>query len=283
MAIGIDELAVQAAFSQPEMDGSFTGPLADYLQDLSGRRPVLLFAFPPKSAGTFLCTSAVVASGGSLVRAVHAQGGREAQLYLPVFLYYYSGGVCAGPMAVHAHMLARPGNCHFIEALSLKPITMIRSIPDMLASLWDMFLAVPHSRTENISGAVPDDFPAFSDARKADFMIDMIGPWYINYFATWLSYAGKRPTSVLVLHFSDWLADPLGTLRRCLDHAGLSQPESVCQAALDGCWKERGELRFNKGAPGRGRSYFTAAHIERLARLMENFSILENYRAELLA
>lgn len=283
MSIGIDDLAVQAAFSQPEMDGTFTGPLADYLQELSQRRPVLLFAFPPKSAGTFLCTSAVVASGGSLVRAVHAQGGREAQLYLPVFLYYYYGGVCEGPMAVHAHMLARPGNCHFIEALSLKPITMIRSIPDMLASLWDMFLDVPESRAENISGVVPDAFPTFSSACKADFMIDMIGPWYINYFATWLTYAAQHPAAVLVLHFSSWLADPLGTLQLCLEHAGVPKPEAVCSAALDGCWKERGELRFNKGAAGRGRSYFTTAHIERLAHLMDNFPILGNYRAELLA
>lgn len=272
---------MSAAFSQPEMDGTFTGPLGDYLKNISQRRPVLLFAFPPKSAGTFLCMATVIAAGGHLVRAVHAQGGREAQLYLPVFLNYFNGGVCKGPMGVHAHMSARPGNAHFFEALNLRPIIMVRSLPDMLASLSDMFDSVPVSRSENISGAVPEDFPKFSRAQKADFLTEMITPWYVTYFASWFAYVEKMPERVLVLHYSDLLNDPQSLLEACLRHVGLSIPQEVVKAALDGVWQQRDKVRFNKGISGRGQEYFTPDHIARMQHMMTHFPVLMRHMNEL--
>ncbi|HEY1630740.1 MAG TPA: hypothetical protein VGF56_05460 [Rhizomicrobium sp.] len=104
----IDAQAVMAAFAQPEFDGAFRGPLGDYIRMIALRRPVLFFAFAPKAAGTFLRTAAIHAVDGNLVRAVHAQGGRDAQLYLPTFIQYYLGGLCEGPMVVHAHMQRCP-------------------------------------------------------------------------------------------------------------------------------------------------------------------------------
>lgn len=277
----LDQNALSAAFAQPEMDGTFTGDLAKYLDGISRRRPVLLFAFPPKCAGTFLCMAAIIASGGHLVRAVHAQGGREAQLYLPVFLSYFNGGVCDGPMGIHAHMTARPGNTHFIEALNLKPVIMVRPIPDMLASLSDMFDAEPVSRMENISGAVPADFPSFTRAQKADFLTEMIGPWYINYYNTWFEYADAAPERVLVLHYEDLLADPMAMLDACLKHVGLNVPLPVRKAALDGLWKQRDKVRFNKGIAGRGRDYFAPEHIARLKHMMANYPVLVRHQEEL--
>ena len=69
------------------------------------------------------------------MRTVHAQGGRDASFYLPTFLMYYAGGFPARPLVTHVHMQALPANRHFIEALDLKPVIMMRAIPDMLAVL----------------------------------------------------------------------------------------------------------------------------------------------------
>lgn len=277
----LDVVALSAAFAQPEMDGTFTGPLGDYLKNISQRRPVLLFAFPPKSAGTFLCTATVIAAGGHLVRAVHAQGGREAQLYLPVFLDYFNGGVCDGPMGVHAHMSARPGNVHFFEALGIRPIIMVRPLPDMLASLSDMFDTEPVSRSENISGAVPEDFPNFSREEKADFLTEIIAPWYVTYFASWFAYAEKAPERVLVLHYADLLKDPQAMTEACLHHVGLNVPPVVVKAACEGVWKARDKVRFNKGIAGRGRDYFSPAHIARMQHMMTHFPVLMRHMNEL--
>jgi hypothetical protein len=90
-----------------------------------------------------LRSAAIEAIGGQLVRTSYAQGGHEQTVYLPVFLLYNCGGVCSGPMVTHLHVAARPGTRRIVEALGLKPAVMIRSISDMLASLWDMLLAEP--------------------------------------------------------------------------------------------------------------------------------------------
>jgi len=278
----LDSNAVNAAFSQPDYDGTFQGAFADYLGALGKRRPVLLFAFAPKAAGTFLRSAAIDAAGGQLVRVVHAQGGRDAQPYLPIFIAYYLGGVCEGPLVAHMHMQALPANRRFIEALGIKPVIMLRPIPDMLASYWDMLAASGEARAEGLNCPIPARFPDFSPAEKADFMIDMIAPWYVGYFATWLDYAGERPDDICVLRYGDFKNDPATALRTALAHAGLTQPLEICQSALDTAWKDRGMLRFNKGAAGRGKDYFSPAHIARLSRMMRYHPVLDGWHDALL-
>jgi hypothetical protein len=282
MQAAIDKRAVDAAFAQPDSDGNFTGVFADYLRSLGMKRPVLFFAFPPKVGGTFLRTAAIDAVGGGLVRVVHAQGGRDAQPYLPVFLNYYLGGLCEGPLVAHVHMQALPANRHFLEAFDIKPIIMLRPIPDMLASYWDMLASSARARAEGLNCPIPDGFPAFDDGRKADFMVDMIAPWYVHYFATWRDYAQEKPDDVCVLRYSDFVADPAHVLETALEHADLTRSRFVCQAALDAAWKDRAALRFNKGTSGRGREYFSDAHREKLARMMDYHPGLDGWRGELL-
>jgi hypothetical protein len=291
-----DPRAVASAFSLPQDDGTFDDEFAAYLAEVSQKKPVVLLPFAPKSAGTFLRSAVIEATGGQLVRCVHALGGRDGQLYLPVFLRYYLGGVCEGPLVSHVHMQAFPATCRLIEALSLKPAIMIRPIPDMLASLWDMLLHDPAARTAGIAPDagrkvqfkidincdIPEGFIAFADDRRADFLIDMIGPWYASYYATWLEYAQVRPEAVLVMRYRDFKADPAVALASLLDHVGLPRPPAACQAAIDAVWQERNRFRFNKGVAGRGRTYFDADHIAKLARMLSYYPVLEAYKGELL-
>jgi hypothetical protein len=282
MAATIDGKAVTAVFTQPRFDGSYPSGLAEYLNAISLRRPVLMFAFAPKAAGTFLRSAAIDAVGGQLVRITHAQGGRDAQPYLPVFVHYYLGGVCDGTLVAHVHMQALPANRYLLEILGIRPIIMLRSIPDMLASYWDMLAESAEARAEGLNCVIPDGFPDFSDAQKADFMIDMIAPWYVSYFATWLAYKKEEPLDVCVLRFADFVKDPAAVLETAVQHADIPRSRAQCQAALDGAWKGRGELRFNKGTEGRGKDYFSPAHLERLARMMSFHPVLAEYAAELL-
>ena len=282
MQAAIDKRAIDAAFAQPDSDGKFTGVFADYLRSLGMKRPVLFFAFAPKVAGTFLRTAAIDAVGGSLVRVVHAQGGRDAQPYLPVFVNYFLGGICEGPLVAHVHMQALPANREFLGAFGIKPIIMLRPLTDTLTSYWDMLATSARARADGLNCPIPDAFPSFSDAQKADFMIDMIAPWYVHYFATWRDYARAKPDDVCVLRYADFVADPAHVLETALDHAELTRSRFICQAALDGAWKDRAALRFNKGATGRGHEYFSDAHRERLAHMLDYHPALNDWRGELL-
>jgi hypothetical protein len=111
-----------------------------------------------------------------LLRAVHALGGRDATPYLPTFISYFSGNLTPQPMVAHMHMQALPANVNFLEAFDIRPIVMTRSIPDMLASYWDMLESDPESRKDGLNCLIPDDFPEMAQTRKADFLIDILGP-----------------------------------------------------------------------------------------------------------
>jgi hypothetical protein len=258
--------AAHAAFTLPNDDGSFDLDFRHYLRELGESRRSIILAFAPKAAGTYLRTACIVAAQGTLVRTVHAQGGRDAAFYLPTFLSYYVNDRPSQLLVTHVHMQALPANRYVIEALDLKPIIMIRSIPDMLASYMEMLEPNPLSADNWLNISVPEDYKASNEAHKADFVVDMMGPWYASYFSTWLNYATSTPGRVCILTYEGFLTNPLATLEKMLEHSRVPRPREVCRAALDEVWEERSQFRFNKGISGRGRSRFTAAQIMRLER-----------------
>lgn len=254
-----------AVFFPPSCDGRFDPEFEDYLHILGSARPSVVLAFAPKAAGTYLRSAAIVAADGQLVRTVHAQGGRDASFYLPTFLIYYANNFPAKTLVTHVHMQALPANQHFIAALNLKPVIMMRAIPDMLASYLDMLEANPLSPDNWLNMQVPENYPLLDAAAKADFIIDMMAPWYVSYFSTWLDYA-RSDSRVLTLNYDEFRASPEATLMQLLAHSGLERSLDECRQALTQVWEFRSEYRFNKGISGRGRSRFTPAQLARLER-----------------
>ncbi len=132
-------------------------------------------------------------------------------------------------------MQALAANRHFIEAFGLRPIIMMRSIPDMLASFWDMLEFDPTARAEGLNCQIPDNFVDQSRAQKADFMVDVIAPWYASYFATWKSFVDDAPETICVLHYNDFCADPTTALHAALAHAGFFVSRAKCRDVLRPC------------------------------------------------
>lgn len=275
--------SVSAIFNLPTPDGGFEGAARLHLHQLGKKRPVVLLAFPPKAAGTYFRTAVVYAVNGQLMRVVHALGGRDGSLYLPTFVNYYSGGLTPYTMVGHVHMQGLPANIHFLESFGIRPIVMMRSIPDMLASYWDMLESEPESRKDGLNCLIPENFLEIPHETKADFLVDILGPWYVSFFASWFRYAEQRSDRACILRYRDFREKPVETLMRAVAHAGLARTREACREALDKAWEVRGECRFNKGENGRGAGYFTAEHVERLARMMAPYRSLDAHRGELLA
>lgn len=280
--VRVDQRAINAVFQVPGDDGVFKPEQRAYLEELGKRRPMVFLAFAPKAAGTFLRQAAIHAVDGDLVRIVHAQGGRDAQPYMPTFIAYQYGGICTGTAVAHVHMQALPSNRRFIETFGIKPVVMIRAIPDMLASYWDMLDTDETARRDGLNCLIPAEFPSLSKEQKADFLIDIVAPWYASYFATWFDFARDDPERVLVIRYKEFKDEPVATLKKVLDHSGVPRDEEECEDALDEAWKERDTLRFNRGEAGRGSKYFTADHIARLARMLSHYSSIAPYRKEIL-
>ena len=281
MSALIDEHAIRAVFALPRPDGSFEGPVLDYLQQAGARRPMLLLAFAPKAAGTYFRAAALKTLNGQLVRMVHAQGGRDGTIYLPNILLCCLDAE-APDTVTHVHMQALTANRNFIAAMGLKPVIMIRNLADMLASFLDMLEQDPAACDEGLNCQVPADFTAWERARKLDFMIDIVAPWYASYFATWKSFADDDPESVCVLRYRAFCRAPVDVLWAALAHAGFVISHNECEDALAAVWAERGAHRYNKGVEGRGKSYFTAAHFARLRQMLAYYPQLESWMPDLL-
>lgn len=278
----LDVNSISAIFLSTRIDGKFEGEHLETLQRLGKKRKMVLLAFAPKAAGTFFRSAIIHAIDGKIVRVTQAQGGRDATPYLPTFIMYFSGGVTDDTLVAHVHMLALPANIHFLEAFDIRPIIMKRNIPDMLASYWDMLESDAEARKEGLNCHIPENFPELSKAAKADFMVDILGPWYVNYFNGWLSYAERDPESVCVLDYNDLRSDPAATLMKALEHAGLPHTHEECAEAFEETWALRKAFRFNKGEAGRGTTYFSPEHIDRLARMLGHYPSLAPYTDELL-
>jgi hypothetical protein len=282
MEFDLDQAALEAIFEVPNVEGIFPPALRNYLQELGRRRPSVLLAFPPKAAGTFLRQAAIVATGGDLIRIVHAQGGRDAQPYLPTFLAYYHGGITRGPMVAHVHMQALPANVRFMEAFGLRPIVMTRNIPDMLASYWDMLDRDPGALRQGLNCQIPADWRERDAGQKADFLIDILGPWYASFYATWFGLADLVPGSVCSLHYKNFLADPAATLETLLNHSRIEISRAECEDIIESIWADRSALRFNAGQEGRASLYFTVHHLKRLDGMLSHFPAARRHRDELL-
>ncbi|HEX4028201.1 MAG TPA: hypothetical protein VHX18_11330 [Rhizomicrobium sp.] len=268
-----------AVFTPLAGDGIFDADIARYLSELGQARPCVVLAFPPKAAGTYLRSAAISALGGQLVRTVQAQGGRDATFYLPTFLLYYTKAIPARPLVTHVHMQALAANRHFIEALDLRPVVMIRALPDMLASYLDELEDQPLRPDKWLNIRVPGGYPGFSAERKGDFIIEMMVPWYVSFFSTWLDYA-RTDARVLFLDYDEFRADPAADLEKLLAHSRLPRSRQQCQAALDEVWEERAIFRYNKGISGRGRERFTRAQMDRLRRLIGYYADLGSDRGQ---
>jgi hypothetical protein len=281
MASFIDNDAIQAIFAQPHLDGCFEQPVRDYLRSVGARRPLLLLAFAPKSAGTYFRQAAMHAINGHLIRMCHAQGGRDGTLYLPnVLACCLDDGALA--TVTHLHMQAFAANRHFIEAVGLRPVIMIRNLADMLASFLDMLEDDPVARADGLNCQVPRNFCELDRGTKLDFMIDAIAPWYASYFATWKDFVDASPDTVCVLRYRDFAGNPAETLYKAICHAGFATTRFQCKRSVEQVWKSKENYRYNKGVSGRGKDYFLPGHFARLEKLLSYYPQLSGWAPQLL-
>lgn len=273
---------VKLIFHQPSSDGRFDEESARIAGWLGARRPLMLLSFAPKAAGTFFRSALIKAINGQLVRVVHAQGGRDAQPYLPVFVEYYLGGASTKTLVAHIHMQALPSNTHFLEAFHLKPVIMLRNIADMLASYWDMLERAEQVKDMGVNFHIPADFAQWRKSSKQEFLIDILLPWYASYFASWRDYVAQAPDNVLTLRFTDLLSSPVQLMRAALNHSGIAATEKDCLNAFNEVWACRTKLRFNEGRVGRGQDYFSVAQRDHITDVISRYGNLGDWHTELL-
>jgi len=198
----------------------------------------VLLACMPKSGSTYLAALIENLPGFQAANLVGTYEGREQELVSEQLIGFHRTHYVA-----QHHVRHHSATQKFMFQFSLKPIVMVRNLHDIVYSTYD------HMKRESIVGAaafVPGDMMDRPKEDVLSFIVDMIIPWYFNFYCSWQQCHEK-----LVLRYEDWTGDPLGTLRRITHYIGFEASEGDLRHAVE--MASGGNTRFNKGVAGRGR------------------------------
>ncbi|MGD0192626.1 MAG: hypothetical protein ABSD74_17955, partial [Rhizomicrobium sp.] len=136
---------------------------------------------------------------------------------------------------------------------------------------------------DGLNCVFPENFRVLAEDRKADLLVDILAPWYANYYATWISYAKSTPGRVCMLTYEDFLKDPVRTLQDALSHARVPAAREACHVAIEMAALQKSRWRFNRGEQGRGKNYFSAQQLARIRRMLSHYPVLESVARQLTA
>ena len=148
-----------------------------------------------------------------------------------------------GPCVAHLHIRNTERTTELYRKYRLKPVVLVRSLPDIVFSLrdhiksqcsiWQMFHTDVHHA-------------ALDDATLEAMIVRLATPWYVNFYMGW-----RAATDALLISYEELTADPKGVLRQIVDFAGAAVDDRAIAWAVAEVQEKR-ESRFNVGVAGRG-------------------------------
>ena len=217
------------------------------------RRRCLLVTCFPKSGSTFL-VSALAESTGYIRQFLGYDHLNEQDLYLPSLIDTYNMNIVC-----HQHTRATAPNLALVTEFGIQPIVLVRNIFDCLVSLRD-HLGRESQRTPIFNAS--DEFLAKPQSDQFDELIDLVLPWYVNFFMSWKK-AETGGMELLWITYEDMMTDKAGTVRRVLDFYGTTQFIDRVDSAISRVVKGP-DTRFNKGVSGRGEEQLSADQRRRI-------------------
>ena len=139
-----------------------------------------------------------------------------------------------------AHAPGNAGNIHAINTYRIKNIILTRNIFDAVVSLVDH---IEHERRTHHIACTDPSYYSLSETEKADFVIEMMVPWYVTFYVSWYMATENKQVDALWMTYED-LIDNEGEF--------WERVGEFCGQKIDhGTFTTQG-LRFNVGKVGRG-------------------------------
>jgi len=221
----------------------------------------LLIACMPKSGSTFLGAALTRATGFQFEQFGWGYEQNEQDLYLPALLRSYRKDT-----VTQQHMRASDPNLRLIEAFSMTPIVLVRSLPDIVVSIFDH---MAHDAQKTPMAYVDEGYAGLDKAAQADFIVDLFMPWYISFYVSWREAERSGKCRPIWLRYEEVTAEPVQAIAALLERCGMPRQDAAISAAVEGSLQ--GEVRFNKGVTGRGQSFLSDAQRDRIAALTRHY------------
>lgn len=226
-----------------------------------GTGKYIVLSSMPKSGSTFMAKALATLTGYEHTYFAFVYGNVEQELYLPKVVDAFGSGT-----VVQQHFKANPGNLQILNSYGIRPMVLVRSLPDLMVSARDHLLK---ENLNNLPGLqVHPEFPAFSPERQLDFVVDMFAPWYIGYFVSWTRAHLEQKVPVHWIRYETISRDWPGGILEAAKYLGLEcTAEDVSRALATVEAAPASSRRLNVGVAGRGKQQLSEPQIERLRTL----------------
>lgn len=170
----------------------------------------------------------------------------------------------------HSHTRASESTDEMIRRAGIYPIIQTRVLHDSLISYCD------HCTNESPVGpmAFMDQrhWNELSESARIGFVVDLVAPWYFNFYAGWFSNPLVQEKVAYVCAYENLLSNPVSEIVRICEHFKLAVDLSAIKVAVERAAHE--PTRLNKAVVGRGKA-LSEAHRATLARMRSYYSHID--------
>ena len=168
------------------------------------------------------------------------------------------------------HCRASEPTVEFIKRFRIKPIIQTRNIYDTIISLREHFVRegflFPMAYADS-------EFLQYSEEKQFQFIIEMVLPWYFNFYASWFRVEGLAPENLLFVNYDDLLRDPRATLGKILEYLEETRPPAEIEFAIE---QVKGmDTRKNKAVVGRGDCLLNERQKARIMEMRQFYSRID--------
>ncbi|MDG2169738.1 MAG: sulfotransferase domain-containing protein [Opitutales bacterium] len=234
----------------------YSDSIIEYLVPKKRKHAALISA--PKSGSTWLSSVLMSLLGWQVMHLLPHFGRREQELDIHRLLLTKRSNDIITP-GVHTRYsrettkLLKLGNAH--------TIIQVRSIFDIVVSFKD------HMNRESVKWSMaymdPDTWNSFNETEQLDFVVDMVVPWYFNFYCGWMnSDLIKAKDRALIVAYEDMNKDIFAVVSKVVKFLGEPKSDDEIRAAIE--HSKRSQTRKNKGVIGRGKSQLNDEQRQRI-------------------
>lgn len=234
----------------------YSDTVIEYIVPKKRKHAALISA--PKSGSTWLSSILMSLLGWQVMHLLPHFGRREQELDIHRLLLTKRSNNIVTP-GVHTRYSRE--TTKLLKLSNAHTILQFRSIFDIVVSFKD------HMNNESVKWPMAymdtDTWKSFNETEQLDFVVDMVVPWYFNFYSGWMnSDFIKDKERALIVTYEDMKQDILAVVSKTCKFLGEPKSDDEIRAAIE--LSKRLQTRKNKGVVGRGKSQLNDKQRQRI-------------------
>ncbi|MEM9773001.1 MAG: sulfotransferase domain-containing protein [Chloroflexota bacterium] len=160
------------------------------------------------------------------------------------------------------HCRVSSATLDFIKKARVSPVLLVRNIYDSVFSNLD------HYNSESVQTPMAfmdnHNWEKLSDSKKVNYLVDLLVPWYFNFYAGWFSSELKKSGELCVLTYEELKEDPFTATSKVLNHFHIEISDAKLKSSIE--LTKNQNTRRNVAKIGRG-SRLTKAQKRKIQKL----------------